>query len=114
MRGKCDNKEGDLNWAHPFPKVSGYKSEADIKEGDITEIRVNIKYLKCLSYTLFVPKRLSNLPDFLVPKGLSDLFALLEIWGSMSNIFAPNFYHPEVLWDRNFKGHFEIVVIFYF
>ena len=20
LRGKCDNKEGDLNWAHPFPK----------------------------------------------------------------------------------------------
>ena len=25
MRGNCDNKEGDLNWAHPFPKVLGYK-----------------------------------------------------------------------------------------
>lgn len=22
---KCDNKEKDLNWAHPFPRVVGYK-----------------------------------------------------------------------------------------
>ena len=21
MEGKCDNKEGDLNWAHPFPRI---------------------------------------------------------------------------------------------
>ena len=40
MRGKCENKEGDLNWAHPFPRVLGFKRDNDIKEGDNTEVRV--------------------------------------------------------------------------
>ena len=30
---KCDNKEGDLNWAHPFPRVLEYYKGSDIKEG---------------------------------------------------------------------------------
>ena len=30
MRDKCDNREGDLNSAQSFPRVSGYK------RGDIT------------------------------------------------------------------------------
>ena len=44
MKGKCDNKERGLNWAYPFPRVSGYKrgdiTKIDIIEGDITEVRV--------------------------------------------------------------------------
>jgi len=36
----CDQKEGDLNWAHLFPKVSDYKEGSDIIEGDITEVRM--------------------------------------------------------------------------
>jgi hypothetical protein len=37
---KCDNKEGDVNGAHPFPRVLGYLRGSDITEGDITEVRV--------------------------------------------------------------------------
>jgi hypothetical protein len=40
MRGKCDKMEGDLNWAHPFPRVSWYKRGSDIMEGDIMSIGV--------------------------------------------------------------------------
>ena len=32
MSGKCDNKEGDLNSAHPFLRVSGCKQGCDIIE----------------------------------------------------------------------------------
>ena len=32
MGGKCDNKEEVLNWAHPLPKVLGYKRKSDIRE----------------------------------------------------------------------------------
>ena len=38
MGGECDNKEGDLKWEHPVPRVSGYKRRSDVKEGDITEV----------------------------------------------------------------------------
>ena len=34
-----DNKEVDLNRAHPFPGVPGYKRDSDIIEGDITKVR---------------------------------------------------------------------------
>ena len=46
MRGECDNKEGDSNRAHPFPRVSRYKRGRDITKGDITEVRVScvVKY----------------------------------------------------------------------
>ena len=35
-------RRGDLNWAHPSPRVLGYKraSDINIKEGDITKVRV--------------------------------------------------------------------------
>jgi hypothetical protein len=36
----CDQKEGDLNWAHLFPKVSNYKKGSDIIEGDIAEVKM--------------------------------------------------------------------------
>ena len=39
-RGKCENKEGDLNWAHPVPRVSGYKRGSHITEGGIRRFRV--------------------------------------------------------------------------
>ena len=35
MRGKCDSKEGNLNWAHPFPRVSGSKRGSEIVEGRV-------------------------------------------------------------------------------
>ena len=40
MGRKCDNKEGDLNWAHPFPRNSYYKKGSDITKGVITDVRV--------------------------------------------------------------------------
>ena len=40
MRGECDNKEEDLNWARPFPKVLGYKRGSDIIEGGTKEVKV--------------------------------------------------------------------------
>ena len=43
VRGKCDNKEGELNWEHRFPKVLGYE-RSGIKEGDITEIKYISSY----------------------------------------------------------------------
>ena len=48
MRGKCDDKEGDLNNAHPFPRVSGYK-----RGSDIMEVRVydNHDYMTHFSFT---------------------------------------------------------------
>ena len=34
------NKEGDLNRAHMFPRVSRYKRRTDTTENDITKVRV--------------------------------------------------------------------------
>ena len=30
--GKCDNKEGEFNWALMFPRISRYKRSSDIRE----------------------------------------------------------------------------------
>ena len=40
MGGKCDNKQGNLNWVDPLPRISWYKNGSDITKGDITEVRV--------------------------------------------------------------------------
>lgn len=40
MGGKYDNKEWDLDWENLFPRVSGYERMSDIKEVEITEIKV--------------------------------------------------------------------------
>jgi hypothetical protein len=37
---KCDNKEWDLNYQHPSPRVLGYYRVCDIMRVDITEFRV--------------------------------------------------------------------------
>jgi hypothetical protein len=37
MREKCDNNEGYLNQALPFPRVLGYKRGSDIIGDDIME-----------------------------------------------------------------------------
>ena len=37
---KCDNKGWDLNYEHPFPRVSGYYGVSDIMEVPIMEFRV--------------------------------------------------------------------------
>ena len=37
MRRECDNKEGDLNRAHPIHRVLGYK-----RGSDITDVRVYV------------------------------------------------------------------------
>jgi hypothetical protein len=37
-REKCDNKEWDLNYEHPLPRVSGYLRVSDITEVDITGV----------------------------------------------------------------------------
>ena len=44
-----------------------------------------------------------------VPKIVSGLFAWLEIWGSKSNVFVPNFLYQEVFWHRDFQGRFGVV-----
>ena len=39
--GRCDNKEEDLNWAHPFSWLgSGCKRDSDIIEGESTKVKV--------------------------------------------------------------------------
>ena len=43
MGGTCDNKEGGLNRAHPFPRVSGYKRGSDDPEGDIMKVGCSLK-----------------------------------------------------------------------
>ena len=40
MGGKCDNKEGYVKLARPFPRVLGYKRGNDIMGGDIMEVRL--------------------------------------------------------------------------
>ena len=40
MGGTCDNKKGDLNSAHMFCRVLGYKRGSDITKDDIAKIRV--------------------------------------------------------------------------
>ena len=40
MWGKHDNKEEDLNWEQPFPRVFGCKKGSDIKEGNNMKVRV--------------------------------------------------------------------------
>ena len=42
--GRCDNKEGGLNWEHMFPRVLGYKRRSDIIECDITDVKVYVLY----------------------------------------------------------------------
>lgn len=37
---ECDNKDGDLNLEHPFPRVLGYWWGIDNKKGDIMDVRV--------------------------------------------------------------------------
>ena len=76
--------------------------------------RCGISRLQRTLCTPFVPTWFSYLLDFFVPKRLSGLFARQEIWGSKSNIFAPNFHHQEVFWHPNFGGHFRVVVVLYF
>lgn len=48
MRGTCDNNEGRFYYAHPFPRVFGYKRGSGFVEGDITDVRV---------YTLHIPHK---------------------------------------------------------
>lgn len=40
MRGKCDEQEGDSNWAHPFLEGLGYERGSDITEGDVTKVKM--------------------------------------------------------------------------
>ena len=35
MGRKCDNKGGDLNQTHPFPRASRYKRGSGVIESDI-------------------------------------------------------------------------------
>lgn len=52
MGRKCDNKVRDSNWAHPLPRVLGYRRETNIMEGDIIEVRVHY------NLTIFLDKSL--------------------------------------------------------
>ena len=38
--GRRDNKEWNVYWEYPFPRVLGYKRRSDFKEVDNTEFRV--------------------------------------------------------------------------
>jgi hypothetical protein len=40
MGGECDNKEEQLNLEHLFLGRLRYKRGSDIKEGDITEVKM--------------------------------------------------------------------------
>ena len=60
MEKKCNNKEGDLNCAHSFPMVLGYKRGSGIMKVAILEVRVypcegvkGAKYLKDYESTSF-------------------------------------------------------------
>ena len=44
MEGKCDNKEGAIDWDQPLPRILGYKRGSEIKEGDTTKVRVYQQY----------------------------------------------------------------------
>ena len=71
--------------------------------------------IKAQYNTPSIPKWLSYLLDFFVPKWLSSWSASLEIWGSKSNIFVPNFHHQEVFGHPNFERRFVgVVILFYF
>ena len=59
MGGKYDNKEGYLNSAHLFPRVSRYKRGSDIMEGDHLEVGCIIK-AKSISPCLTCPPNESN------------------------------------------------------
>ena len=51
MGGTRDNKEWELNWEQPFPRILGYKRKSDIKEVDIMEIQsVHIAFLNGLQF----------------------------------------------------------------
>jgi hypothetical protein len=43
MGRQCDNEKGNLKWAHPFPRVLGYKRGSDI--------------MKVMAYLQSLPKR---------------------------------------------------------
>lgn len=40
MRGRCNNKKGDLNSTDLFLRVSGYKRGGAITKSDITKVRM--------------------------------------------------------------------------
>ena len=54
LTGKCDNKEGNSNWAHPFPRVLEHKKESDVTESIIYELLhwMNERNTRILSLTL--------------------------------------------------------------
>ena len=67
---------------------------------------------KCIKLIYsFCPKTIVLPPGIFVPP---RLFAQLEIWGSKSSTFMPNFHHQEVFWHGNFRACFGVVVVFYF
>lgn len=37
--GGCDDKEWDLNWEHPLPRVLEYKRTSDMEDVDATVFR---------------------------------------------------------------------------
>ena len=57
MGWKHDNKEQNLSWEHPFPRVSRYKRRRDINEEvDITELRV------CLHIAFVISEKCNGVP----------------------------------------------------
>ena len=57
MGKKCDNKERDLNWELSTPWGSGYKRRFDIKDVDITKLRM---YLYIVSINKWIRMWLSS------------------------------------------------------
>jgi hypothetical protein len=54
MRRKCDNKEEDLNQAHPFPRVLGYMRINGLRFG-ATMLGGLLKLIVSKIYHRFVP-----------------------------------------------------------
>ena len=54
MGGKYDNKEGDLNCAHPTSRVWEYKRGSDITKGGIMKVRVHLHSLIGIVYKFVV------------------------------------------------------------
>ena len=110
MGGKCDNKEWDSNYEHPFPKVPKYKRRSGIKGVDVIEFRsvfqgFHVGGMRGTShtYTIDIPlsshaelwsrytlPSVTSLPQF-YPNTLGNICAQLNSTSSLSH--SPLIYH---------------------
>ena len=106
--------------------------DKDIIDFEVSCARINVKcHVLTLTNNLLTivqpthrPHNLQVLPPsqndcptswiFLVPKWLPGSSTQLEIWGSKSNIFGPNFHHQEVFRHRDCGRRFGVVDVISF